>query len=309
MKRHEELQAFKTEINLSKYAAYKGYELDSRNSSQNCAVMRSGTDKIVISVNENAHWMYFSVSDLQDSGTIIDFVQNRFNLNLGQVRQELRPWLTQSPTTHFIDVKRYSPSLKSIPRDIGQIRANFLAMKVLEVSDYLEESRKIPIATLWNERFKGKIHTDERSNVIFAHYNLGGVCGYEIKNKNFTGFAPGGLKGIWHSKLKKDDTSVVIVESGIDALSYATIFPDPSARYLSIGGSLNDSQPTLIQKVIERMPSGSKVILAMDNDEGGENIIAQIFDNLPSDLVVDRQFIESLSPERGSDWNDFLRSQ
>ena len=35
-------------------------------------------DKVVIAVNgSNGHWIYFSVRDDADNGTIIDFIQNR----------------------------------------------------------------------------------------------------------------------------------------------------------------------------------------------------------------------------------------
>ena len=73
-----ELERFKTTINLSEFAAARGYALDRRASSVNSAVMRHPDgDKIVIARNEGRTWIYFSVRDDRDNGTIIDFVQNR----------------------------------------------------------------------------------------------------------------------------------------------------------------------------------------------------------------------------------------
>jgi len=37
--------------------------------------------------------MYWNPSDQSDAGNIIDFVQNRLQLNLDEVRKELRPWI------------------------------------------------------------------------------------------------------------------------------------------------------------------------------------------------------------------------
>jgi hypothetical protein len=34
----------------------------------------------------------------------------------------------------------------------------------------------------------------------FPHFDQLGLCGYELKNRNFTGFAPGGEKGLWSSQ-------------------------------------------------------------------------------------------------------------
>jgi hypothetical protein len=48
------------------------------------------------------------------------------------------------------------------------------------------------------------------------------VCGYEIKNRDFTGFARGGSKGLWLSHTEPDDTRMVSCESAIDALSHAS---------------------------------------------------------------------------------------
>jgi hypothetical protein len=92
-----ELELFKTTINLSEFAA-RGYALDRRASSVNSAVMRHPDgDKIVIARNEaSGAWVYFSVRDDRDNGTIIDFVQNRDGGSLGEVRKTLRAWLGSS---------------------------------------------------------------------------------------------------------------------------------------------------------------------------------------------------------------------
>ena len=50
-----ELERFKSQINLSEFAASRGYALDRRESSRNSAVMRHpDADKIIIAQNENS---------------------------------------------------------------------------------------------------------------------------------------------------------------------------------------------------------------------------------------------------------------
>ena len=88
----QELEAFKTLIDLRVFAADQGYALDKRESWRGSSVMRNGGgDKIVVKRDHDGHYVYFSVRDDRDNGSIIDFVQNRRRSSLGQVRQALRP--------------------------------------------------------------------------------------------------------------------------------------------------------------------------------------------------------------------------
>jgi len=252
--RKDELSHFKEAINLSEYAANQGYLLDLKASSRNSAIMKLGGDKIVITQNFNKHWMYFSISDDTDNGTIIDFVQNR-------------------------------------QKDLGSIRARFQNMAVIEGSEYLENTRKIPSQVFSSPRFHGKIYIDQRSNIIF------------------TGFAPNGEKGVWHSNLLESDQTLVIGESAIDLLSFAALHPSESARYLSLGGSLNKAQPELIQRSVEKMPENAEIILAMDNDDGGKAMVEAVKGCISPQIGRDRLISVFTPSGKGQDWNDALRAK
>jgi len=194
----DELERFKTAINLTEYAASQGYQLDKRASSRNSVVMRHpGGDKVVIARGEDQHWIYFSVRDESDNGSIIDFIQNRRRCSLADVRRELRPWIGGAVPRPALEL--YVPEVVPISRDrAGVIRA-LAGMKPLVTHRYLEEERAISRELLANPRFAGCVLVDARSNAIFPHADKDGRCGYEIKNQGFTGFAPGGEKGIWIS--------------------------------------------------------------------------------------------------------------
>jgi hypothetical protein len=94
-----ELESFKTSIDLRAYAAGQGYQIDKRASWRGTAVMRHpvSNDKVVIKRSLDGHYVYFSVRDDRDNGTIIDFVQFRQRQSLGAVRKELRPWIGMPP--------------------------------------------------------------------------------------------------------------------------------------------------------------------------------------------------------------------
>ena len=160
----DELERFKTAINLTEYAASQGYQLDKRASSRNSVVMRHPAgDKIVIARGEDQHWIYFSVRDDSDNGIIIDFIQHRRRCSLGDVRRELRPWIGGAVARPAPEL--YVPEVVPVSRDrAGVIRA-LAAMKPLVTHRYLEEERAIPRELLANPRFAGRVLVDARSNV------------------------------------------------------------------------------------------------------------------------------------------------
>jgi hypothetical protein len=140
------------------------------------------------------------------------------------------------------------------------------------------------------------------------HADRDGPCGYEIKNWGFTGFAPGGEKGLWVSRVYRTDTSLVLAESGIDALSYAALHPDVNARYASFGGAMNPFQPTLIRAAIERLTPGATVRTATDNDEDGAGFAA-IIEGLVAETGRGDLAVERITPINAKDWNDALRQR
>ena len=93
-----ELESFKIGIDLRAYAASHGYAIDVRASWRGSAVMRhTAGDKIIIKRDTDGHYVYFSVRDDSDHGTIIDFACRHLGASLGVVRKELRPWIGASP--------------------------------------------------------------------------------------------------------------------------------------------------------------------------------------------------------------------
>jgi len=265
-----ELENFKTRIDLRCYAAGQGYQLDRKESSLASAVMRHPTtdDKVVIKRGSDNHWIWFSVR-ADEGGSIIDFAQHILGLSLGAVRKELRPWMGQPP----VPVPAFPALPKTTSKDRLRVETEYAKMRDALRHPYLENERALPASLLASERFSGRVRVDSKGNAAFPHFDGDGVCGYEIKNSGFTGFAAGGTKGLWLSHEKLEDNRLVISESAIDSLSFAVLFPDPDdrTRYASIGGKPNPIQPELIRAAVARMPVGSEIVSAMDADaEGGK---------------------------------------
>ena len=120
-----ELESFKNGIDLRAYAAEQGYQLDRKESWRGSAVMRHPNgDKIVVKRGSDGHYVYFSVRQDNDNGSIIDFVQFRQNVSLGVVRKELRPWIGQPP----VPVPAF-PALPKTAKDRTHVEAEYRKMQ------------------------------------------------------------------------------------------------------------------------------------------------------------------------------------
>lgn len=309
----DELDRFKR-IDLPRYAADSGYLVVGREqtrgggwrgSTRSSLLMRHPTtdDKIVLRLDGDGHWTYFSVRDENDNGTIIDFLQRRGALTLGAVRRELRVWSGQDHPAGALDQVRFSVS--PARRDRAAVRVAFERAQIASNSLYLN-SRGIRPETLGSERFRGTWRVDDGGNLLFPHRDgpgIDGVCGFEKKSRGFTGFAAGGTKTIWVSNARGGDTKLVLAEAVIDVFSYHQLHRDDHASYASTGGSFGGPQAHFIARAIANMGPATTVVIATDNDDAGEKLAVKIGDLAGSATVVRHR-----SPV-GKDWNDCLQDR
>jgi hypothetical protein len=301
--RQEELDSFKTQINLVEYAQSQGYQYSSQSSSRNSVVLaHDNGDKIIVATDTDGHGIYFSIKDDGDSGTIIDFVQNRSNLRLGEVRKELRNWKDEPRAYGSKSIPRDKP--QPINSDRLKIIKAVSGFKVAVSHPYLEK-RGIKQSVLKSDRFIGTVAIDNRGNAIFPHYDGDGLTGFTVKNENYQGFSKGGTKALWSSKLGESDRRLVITESAIDAMSYHQLFADqnPHTRYISTGGTISSSQLDLIKTAMAEMTKiGGEIVIATDNDLAGNKLFKTLTKEAPSLSLISRDV-----PKQGKDWNDLLQ--
>lgn len=302
-----ELERFKTDIDLRAFAASLSYELDPRASWAGSAVMRHANgDKIIITRNaQDGHYLYYSVRDDRDNGTIIDFLKfRRPSLTLGDIRKQLRPWL--GPSARPLPL--FAP-LEKTHKDRRRVELAFAQTTEAHRHPYLERERGIPASLLVSRRFLGTVRIDARGNAVFGHVDKSGVCGMEMRNTAFKGFSKGGSKGLWLSHEYPDDKCLVLCESAIECLSHAALFPDdPFTRYASVAGKLNMSvQPELIRAAAARMPLHSAIIAAMNPDVAGRALATDVACAVQRSGRSDLRF-EVREPDGPGDWNDQLRA-
>ena len=315
--RAEEVQRFKVGINLTEYAASAGYALDRAGSSAACVAMKGPAgDKILIARARDLHWIYCSVSDPQDQGTIIDFVQRRSRIGLGEVRRLLRPWSQHGGGVAVPGAPLNRPPAEAWVADVSPsepdpqaVRAGFEGLKPLTGPHPYLTARGVPAGVYLGRPFRGRVLMDARGNAVFPHYgDEREVVGWEAKNRGFTGFSKGGTKGLFVGLSVPVVSRVVVVESAIDALSYAALHPDAEAVHASTSGVLNPQQPRLLRRLFGRLRAGGEVVVATDHDAGGEALadqIGRIHAALPSATTSLRRHRPAAA---GTDWNDELQA-
>lgn len=325
----EELEQFKTRIDLRTVAASRGYVEDKRESSRNSTTMRhpNGDKLIIARLEDNGkrarsggepYWNYFNVHDAPDKGTVINFLQNRGGGSLGEVRKTLRAWLGGSRPVG-VKLPAFARELLPISRDRGGVIAAWERARACTALPYLT-SRGLGPDVLALPRFAGCVRVDQHNNALFPHFDKDGLCGFEIKNKGFTGFAPGGVKGLWHSATRSTDHWLVLTESAIDAYSFQVLHGGDSARFMSTGGELSPTQrghfemgpdgelklkqPGLLRLAMEKLPAGAVVILGFDNDDPGEKLADEVRALAPAGRELRRMMPEAGT---GKDWNEALK--
>ncbi len=306
----DELEQFKTQINLCDYAESLGFTFDRKQSSKRNAVMRHASGaKIAILKRSTGHWVYINTHG-SDSGSIVDFVQAQKSLSIGKVRKELRPWISGTVSLRSREPElKEAYSLEPADQDLAQVADSWMRAKLRRSTDRYLRSRGIPEAVLNDPIFLDRIRVDDRNNTIFPHWNAASdLCGFEIKNDSFTGFSPGGEKGLWCSRPRMVDRVMVICETAIDSLSVATLFGTEAKRFFSTAGQCSPHQIDCLASAAENMPDNSSIWLAVDNDDGGKRLASLIRKELEA-KTANISIVDKIPEQIGSDWNDVVRAR
>ena len=301
-----ELNELKQSVNLVQFARSIGYEVVRRKSTAASKCLRhvqTGDKVIVARCRQDDHWIYFSLSNDRDRGTIIDFVQARMtpSPNLAGVRQHLREYLGRPMSVPESADDRVVVS----ERDRLAAEAKFMTAQVVGNLRHLNE-RGLRPETLLQAQFAATWRRDpETGNALFVHRDAAGISGYEKKNRNFTGFAAGGEKTLWYSTPQAPVERLVVAESAIDALSYWQLHPQQGTRYLSVAGQFSPLQAELLARAAAKLPAGSEVVLAVDADDAGRKLAEKMRSGMAREGLAIRQ--HSPSEPHCKDWNDVLK--
>ena len=292
----------------AQFAVSLGYEIDRRESWRGSTVLRRGADKIVVKRNGNGHYVFFSVRDDSDNGTVIDFLQRRQNLSLGAVRQILRPWVGRPATSPQF------PKLEPARPDRMHVESEYRRMAKAQRSSVsgaraLSAGGGALIAAVCGP------HADRplRQHCV-SSFRCRGVVRLRDQEPRIYRLCRGGEKGLWFSHTKSRDRHVVLAESAIDALSYATLFPDAEdqTRYASLGGKPSSRQTALVQAAIAKLPVGAEIVAAFDADDAGRKLVEMIREAVAGSPTepgrTDLVFKLTFPAKEGEDWNQVLQN-
>ncbi len=293
---------FKTDINLTQYAAHLGYEIDRKKSTRSSIAMRKDSDKVIISRRGNL-WVYFSVTDDSDDGTIIDFAEKRTHKSIGEIGRELQNWTLGRVL--LPDAKSYVREVAPQEYDPARIAGICKSLKPVYKHRYLA-SRGLTDALLTDRRFAGRIFTDRYQNAAFPHFKDGQVCGLELKNHDKALFVRGSEKTLWRSYVFKGDNTLILAEAVIYALSYYALFQRATAVYAATGGGLSPEQSEIITAFIRNFANLEHIIIIPDHDQGGDKFEKRILEAV--EVSGFKGLLETHKPSHeGDDWNDVYK--
>lgn len=263
-----ELLDFKRQIDLPAFLGCHGYELERSKSSANSKTFTGGRLGEVITRHTGEAWVFFTRSKVA-SGSVIEFVQAEFGMNLGHARKYLRsyvpgawkaPDLTQAAAKHAVQVAK--------PLAPEELQAQAQALVPYSGPGYLERERGITAETI--TAFAAHIRQDNSRfhNVCFPHTDANGLTtGWEVRNHGFKAFLADGQKSLWVADL--GGKTAVITESAIDGMSYRQAHDALPACYISIAGAMNPTQREDLEDFLKSSDAFDEVIVATDNDADG----------------------------------------
>lgn len=315
-----ETDRLKSETNLIDFAGhYDQFVIDPKKNSNsqiehmNCVLLRNDVDdKIVVTRNDNGHYIYFNPENDRDKGTIFDFIQNRRSgqaFSMSYAKKVIYDF-DGNLKKNYIQPSGVKLHPRSNKDDYSKVQAYFKKLPALNDTEFLE-SRGISKDLLYSSVCKNRIYNENYvddikqcayTNTVFPLYgynekNESVVLGFERRNSEFKGAFQGSLKSasIWVSAFNKEAAvaAFVVSESAVDSLSYAEIKKDwRSANnvYAATSGSAWDGHIDLYQKTINNLKP-ENFILANDNDCAGERFNCKILGKLDLSQYIDEEYL------------------
>lgn len=311
----EELTKFKTDINLvdfclqHKFDHKKGFK--DKSAANTHIVVENEHDTLIIRINPaNSEYIYFNPKNSRDKGSIIDFCSNHLNLNVGQTRKYLRPYIGQTINTNKGTALKAAPPLKQ-----STINEKYFEVKPLTDTSYLTDRGILePIlnSSLFNGTIGNKIieFEDKKNNVIIKYNNTAFLIkdltdktiGLSLKNKTATSSYKGNLeesstRGMWISNIPKNDNPTIfaIAENPIDCISHYQMNFNPlntnvNVVYFASNGTLRRDHIEFVQHYINKQRP-EQILLINDNDHAGMRYNITLLGNLKSPGVSSERYV------------------
>jgi len=297
----QELNRFKTNINLAEFATAFGYYKDKEKSSINAPVMRhENGDKVVIGKDKaDGHYIYFNPNNDSDNGSIIDFVKNRTGETLGHIRKRLRAWQHNPQPQENIPVKASTKNALRIASIWDRIKESDHCLAQYWGLDAQQNTR---LAKLPNVKYSEK----DRA-FYFALSNTEGICGIERRTADEKHIIGGSEKGVFVTGKLREAPRIFVFESPVDMISHRAMGLHNVADYtVCTMGSVGESTAKSLEMIFSNNKD-AEIVIAVDNDKGGSEITQKLAEIIAKvDGNADRAKRER---PKGKDWNEDIKMQ
>jgi hypothetical protein len=286
--------------NLPDYLSSLGYRRQP-GSTPNSVVMKAGEDRLIVK-RDGSHWVYCSIGDHLDHGTIIDFTMRRDRLSFHEAVKRL------DTNDRIPSPTETSPAPAPKPFDRGVILAGWNKAHWVAQHSYLLQ-RHIPPAVLSDSRFIDCWRQSSRGHCLFPYADEQGVTGFDLRDAGLKVFSRGGKKSLWSSANLASAARVVICESPVDCLSFHALYGGDHADavwplgYCAFGGGLGSLQRHLLTELLAGA-THREFIIAVDSDPAGN----EYADTLAGLAPVALERIRPVGKDFNADLCDMERS-
>lgn len=290
----EELETFKR-LPLPDVLRKFGYSLDfDKSTHRNPVMFNEGGDSVVCFQRVDGAWGWFDRQNRK--GSVIDFLQTRYQLSLGHVRGKLRAIAGQEQKPFFPLQSKTLP-----PADTLENRERlhkFWEGATAGTSAYL---LKRGLNEETQNHFRGAFRIRRNRTCCFPHRNPSGeLVGLELRSETTKTMFQGSVRSVWSSGKVLEKRHILICESALDCLSHFQLFSDSETGYLATGGSLGKNQKSLLR---ERLSDYSgNLLIGTDNDQAGDAMAAELMMILPNAR-------RERPPAGLKDWNDAVNAK
>ena len=246
-----QLHVFKRNIDFVTYAESQDYRIDERSSSEEQFHLKKGDHRILITLAENGNQVYFTPGDDSNCGTIIDFIQRISQKNLDQIREDLRPLVTDSTNIFMLNPEKMS-SKRRFTSDSTCLVDQWNSFST-RANRYLTQDCRIPRGLMKQKRFRNLIKTDPQKNAVFALFERPILTGFLTENESLSDEHPEGTSSLWRTSNLEKAERIIITDSPIEALSHAALTGNPRDAYISISRLPSDVQLDLLDAMVARV--------------------------------------------------------
>jgi hypothetical protein len=293
----DELAELRERVDCRTVLERDGWELDAQASTRHAVKYRGGAGRIVIVTHEGKGW-FDPLNDRR--GDVLALAQHVWGGTLGHARKNLRPLAGIAPKLPPVTMVRADGPTMT---DADEVWAGGPKLRPGSAGwAYLTRERGLPAATVERAVQLDALREGVLGTVWMAHRGSNArVTGWEMRGPRYKGYSKGGGKALLVLGEGSRVGTMMVTESGIDALSLATLDGwRPGVLYASTGGGWG---PATVAALVGCLERHGLLIAATDNGTGGD-LLARRLDQ----VAQEHGYGTTRNYPAAKDWNEQLRA-